>query len=52
MQEISLLSDATLDEVEQSESLFAQFDRQARPYKQLLDVYVARTLASNGPTNF
>jgi hypothetical protein len=42
MQEISLLSDATLDEVEQSESLFAQFDRQARPYKQLLDVYVAR----------
>lgn len=42
MQEISLLSDATLDEVEQSESLFAQFDRQARPYKRLLDVYVAR----------
>jgi len=42
MRGISLLSDATFTEVEESERLFRQFDEAAKPYKQLLDVYVAR----------
>jgi len=42
MRGISLLSDATFAEVEESERLFRQFDEAARPYKQLLDIYVAR----------
>ena len=42
MRGISRLSDATLDEVEQSEALFREFDAKAEPYKKLLDVYVAQ----------
>ncbi len=42
MRGISLLSDATFAEVEKSEQLFRQFDKAAKPYKQLLDIYVAR----------
>lgn len=42
MRGISRLSDATLDEVEQSEALFREFDEKAEPYKKLLDVYVAQ----------
>ena len=42
MRGISVLSDATLEEVEQSEALFREFDRKAMPYKRLLDVYVSR----------
>ena len=42
MRGISLLSDATFAEVEESERLFRQFDQAAKPYKQLLDIYVAR----------
>ncbi|MBC7249930.1 MAG: Eco57I restriction-modification methylase domain-containing protein [Anaerolineae bacterium] len=42
MRGISLLSDATFAEVEESERLFRQFDEAAKPYKRLLDIYVAR----------
>jgi hypothetical protein len=42
MRGISLLSDATFAEVEESERLFRQFDQAATPYKRLLDVFVAR----------
>jgi len=42
MRGISFLTDVTLSEVHQSEQLFREFDRAAKPYKQLLDVYVAR----------
>jgi hypothetical protein len=42
MRGISLLTDVTLSEVHQSAELFREFDRAAKPYKQLLDVYVAR----------
>jgi len=42
MQGISLLSDATFTEVEQSQTLFQQFDKEASNYKRLLDIYVAR----------
>jgi hypothetical protein len=42
MRGISLLTDVTLSEVHQSEQLFREFDKAAKPYKQLLDVYVAR----------
>ncbi len=42
MRGISFLTDVTLTEVHQSEQLFREFDRAAKPYKQLLDVYVAR----------
>jgi len=42
MRGISVLSDATFEELEKSETLFQQFDAAARPYKRLLDVYVAQ----------
>jgi type I restriction-modification system DNA methylase subunit len=42
MRGISVLSDATFAELEKSESLFQQFDAAAKPYKKLLDVYVAQ----------
>jgi len=42
MRGVSVLSDATFAEVEQSERLFKQFDASAKPFKQLLDVYVSQ----------
>ena len=42
MRGISILSDATFAEVEESERLFRQFDEAAKPYKRLLDIFVAR----------
>jgi hypothetical protein len=39
---VSVLSDATFAEVEQSERLFKQFDESAKPFKQLLDIYVSQ----------
>lgn len=41
MRGVSILSDATLAEVEQSEKLFHSFDEAAKPYKRLLDIYIA-----------
>jgi hypothetical protein len=42
MRGVSVLSDATFAEVEQSERLFRGFDEAAKPYKRLLDVYVSQ----------
>jgi hypothetical protein len=42
MRGVSVLSDATFAEVEQSETLFRSFDEAARPYKRLLDIYVSK----------
>ncbi|MFM8295650.1 MAG: Eco57I restriction-modification methylase domain-containing protein, partial [Microcystaceae cyanobacterium] len=42
MRGVSVLSDATFAEVEQSERLFKQFDEAAKPFKQLLDIYVSQ----------
>ncbi len=42
MRGVSILSDATYAEVEQSERLFREFDQAAKPYKRLLDIYVAK----------
>ena len=42
MRGVSVLSDATFAEVEQSERLFRSFDEAATPYKRLLDVYVSQ----------
>jgi hypothetical protein len=42
MRGVSVLSDATFAEVEQSESLFRSFDEAAKPYKRLLDIYVSK----------
>jgi hypothetical protein len=42
MRGVSVLSDATFAEVEQSETLFRSFDAAAKPYKRLLDIYVAK----------
>ncbi len=42
MRGVSVLSDATFAEVEQSEGLFRSFDEEAQPYKRLLDVYVSQ----------
>ena len=39
---VSVLSDATFAEVEQSETLFRSFDEAAKPYKRLLDIYVSK----------
>jgi hypothetical protein len=42
MRGVSILSDATFAELEQSEKLFRQFDEAAKPYKRLLDIYVSK----------
>jgi hypothetical protein len=42
MRGVSVLSDATFAEVEQSETLFRSFDEAAKPYKRLLDIYVSK----------
>lgn len=42
MRGVSILSDATFAELEQSEKLFRQFDQAAKPYKCLLDIYVSK----------
>ena len=42
MRGVSILSDATFAELEQSENLFRQFDQAAKPYKRLLDIYVSK----------
>jgi hypothetical protein len=42
MRGVSTLSDATFAEVETSERLFKEFDKAAKPYKRLLDIYVSK----------
>ncbi len=42
MRGVSVLSDATFAEVEQSETLFRSFDDAAKPFKRLLDIYVSK----------
>jgi Eco57I restriction-modification methylase/TaqI-like C-terminal specificity domain len=42
MRGVSVLSDATFAEVEQSETLFRSFDAAAKPYKRLLDIYMSK----------
>ena len=42
MQEIANLSDATFEQVEQSQHYFNSFDTEAKPYKKLLDVYISQ----------
>ena len=42
MRGVSILSDVTFAEVEQSERLFRSFDEAAKPFKRLLDIYVAK----------
>ena len=49
MRGISILSDATFSEVEESERLFRQFDEAAKPYKRLLDIFVARHFGGRRP---
>ena len=52
MRGISTLSDTTLAEVEQSERLFREFDLCAKPYKQLLNIYVAQYFGIKGAQQF
>jgi hypothetical protein len=42
MLEIANLSDATFAQVEQSQQYYNSFAEQAKPYKQLLDVYISQ----------
>jgi GNAT superfamily N-acetyltransferase len=42
MRGIGMLADATMEQAQESATLFRQFERAARPYKQFLDVYVMR----------
>jgi len=42
MRGISRITDVTLEQVRESNSLFKAFDRAAKPYKQLLDIHVAQ----------
>ncbi len=52
MRGVSVLSDATFAEVEQSERLFRSFDEAAKPYKRLLDVYVSQFLGVKQAKNY
>ena len=42
MRGIGMLADATIEQAQESAHLFRQFEEAARPYKQLLDVFVIR----------
>ncbi len=42
MQVLSRLADVTLEQVRESRSLFDDFEKQAKPFKQLLDIHVAQ----------
>jgi len=42
MRGIGMLADATMEQAQESAALFREFERAARPYKQLLDIYVLR----------
>ncbi|MBD2480804.1 N-6 DNA methylase [Planktothrix sp. FACHB-1365] len=52
MRGVSVLSDATFAEVEQSEKLFRSFDQAAKPYKRLLDIYVSQFFGVKQAKNF
>ncbi|VXD22965.1 Genome sequencing data, contig C321 [Planktothrix serta PCC 8927] len=52
MRGVSVLSDATFAEVEQSEKLFRSFDQAAKPYKRLLDIYVSQFFGIKQAKNF
>jgi type I restriction-modification system DNA methylase subunit len=52
MRGVSILSDATFAEVEESERLFRAFDQAAQPYKRLLDIYVAQYFGVKQATSF
>ena len=49
---VSVLSDATFAEVEQSERLFRSFDEAAKPYKRLLDIYISQFFGVKQADNF
>lgn len=42
MRGIGMLADATIEQAQESANLFHEFEEAARPYKQLLDVFVIR----------
>ncbi|HEY9850829.1 MAG TPA: Eco57I restriction-modification methylase domain-containing protein [Leptolyngbyaceae cyanobacterium] len=52
MRGVSVLSDATFAEVEQSEKLFRSFDEAAKPFKQLLNIYVSKFFGLKQSDNF
>jgi len=52
MRGVSVLSDATFAEVEQSERLFRSFDEAAKPYKRLLDIYISQFFGVKQADNF
>ena len=52
MRGVSVLSDATFAEVEQSERLFRSFDEAAKPYKRLLAVYVSQFFGVKQAKNY
>lgn len=52
MRGVSVLSDATFAEVEQSEKLFRSFDEAAKPFKRLLDIYVSQFFGVKQAKNF
>ena len=52
MRGVSTLSDATFAEVETSERLFKEFDKAAKPYKRLLDIYVSQFFGVKQAKNF
>jgi hypothetical protein len=42
MRDVTTLTDATLEEVEQSANKYATFEREMLPYKRVLDLWIAR----------
>ena len=52
MRGVSILSDATFAEVEESERLFRSFDEDAKPFKRLLDIYVSQFFGLKQADNF
>lgn len=52
MAEVSRLADATMEDVEKSQTLYAEFETSMQPYKRLLDLWTSQHFGSAEARNF
>lgn len=52
MAEVSRLADATMEDVEKSQTLYAEFETAMQPYKRLLDLWASQHFGSAEARNF
>ncbi len=52
MAEVSRLADATMEDVERSQTLYTEFEAAVEPYKRLLDLWTSQHFANKEARNF